>query len=304
MPKKEKDNIIGILLLDKPVAITSNDALQTVKHLYSAEKAGHTGSLDPLASGMLPICFGEATKFASFLLDNDKRYLVTAKLGVKTATGDAEGDIISTHEVPPLSEKDIEQNLKNFRGNIEQIPSMYSAIKHQGQPLYKLARKGISVERAKRPVTIYQLDLIAKPDEETLQLYIHSSKGTYVRTLIEDIGEALGCGAHVTSLRRLTVGLYQEQQMVALNILEKLAQQEDRTSLHKLLLPIESMFSDWKEVSINESLAYYLRRGQSIIVPYSPTSGWVRLKLKSGQFLGVGEVLSNGKIAPRRLINH
>jgi tRNA pseudouridine55 synthase len=302
---KEKGRPInGVLILDKPINLTSNAALQIVKRLYMARKAGHTGSLDPLASGMLPLCFGEATKFAQFLLDSDKRYLVTAKLGIKTATGDAEGEVLASRPVPTLNAKQIEEVLAKFRGKIDQVPSMYSAVKHQGEPLYKLAREGITVERASRNVEIFILNLL-KADNDTLDLEVHCSKGTYVRTLVEDIGEVLGCGAHVIALRRLTVAHYQEQQMVSLETLEKLAAlptPENFAALDALLIPIDSMFPHWPHIQVVEAIAYYLRQGQAVVVPRAPTQGWLVLQLKDGTFLGVGEVLSDGKVAPKRLV--
>jgi tRNA pseudouridine55 synthase len=300
--KKIFNVVNGILLLDKPINITSNSALQTVKRLFAARKAGHTGSLDPLASGMLPICFGEATKFSQFLLDADKHYLVTAKLGIKTTTGDAEGQVVAEKPVPKLTGKEIEKVLANFRGQIEQIPSMYSALKHQGQPLYKLARQNISVPREKRAVNIFSLNLTKQQDDQ-LEFMVHCSKGTYVRTLVEDIGEALGSGAHVIALRRLSVGQYQADEMITLATIEKFVAEGNRGALNALLLPIESMLLNWKTVQVTEALAYYLRQGQSVVIPYAPSTGLVQLQSKTGRFLGVGEILSDGKVAPKRMVS-
>ncbi|MGB5440817.1 MAG: tRNA pseudouridine(55) synthase TruB, partial [Gammaproteobacteria bacterium] len=203
----------GILLLDKPAGVTSNAALQIVKKLYRARKAGHTGSLDPLATGLLPICFGEATKISGFLLDADKDYLVTCKLGERTTTGDAEGEVEQRRPVERVTEKLVRKAMQGFIGDIEQIPPMYSALKHKGERLYKLARQGIEVERAPRQVTIFEMELtdFSLP-EATFR--VHCSKGTYVRTLIEDIGEVLGCGAHVIRLRRLGVGPFDSSGMI------------------------------------------------------------------------------------------
>ena len=234
---KFKRDVNGILLLDKPIGITSNAALQTVKRLYAAKKAGHTGSLDPLATGMLPICFGKATKISAQLLDADKTYQVTAQLGIKTATGDKEGEIIAEKPVATFTLSQMEKTLENFRGPIQQIPPMYSALKHQGQPLYKLARRGITIERLPRSVTIHQLDLINFADD-VIELYVRCSKGTYIRTLIEDIGEALGCGAHVISLRRLTVAKFLEKNMITLDQVCNLQQQLEE--LDQYLLPFKS----------------------------------------------------------------
>jgi len=211
-----KRNISGILLLDKPVGFTSNEALQTVKKIFSANKAGHTGSLDPNASGMLPICFGEATKFSQFLLEANKRYLVTGKLGETTASGDSECEIIEKRIVKDIGVKSFERILPKFRGKISQLPPMYSAIKHKGQPLYKLARQGIEIKRDSREINIYELQLLDFKND-LAEFDIYCSKGTYVRTLIVDIGEELGCGAHVVALRRLVVVPYQAEQMVSLN---------------------------------------------------------------------------------------
>ena len=293
-------SVDGILLLDKPMGVTSNEALQTVKRLFYAKKAGHTGSLDPLASGMLPICFGEATKFSQYLLEADKRYLVTAKLGIQTETGDAEGAVVKERPVGKLSKRQVEKVLEQFRGEIQQVPSMYSAIKHQGQPLYKLARQGITVERESRPVKIFTLTLLEMGDDH-MDLDIHCSKGTYVRTLVEDIGEVLGCGAHVTALRRYTVGPYAEDQMVTMDTLEALRESGEFEALDTTLLPIDSMVVEWPIATISEAASFYIRQGQPVMVPYAPDKGWVRLVHKDGRFLGVGEVLDDGKIAPRRL---
>lgn len=300
--KSKGRTIDGILLLDKPAGMTSNAALQEVKHLYNAKKAGHTGSLDPLASGMLPICLGQATKFSQILLDADKSYRVIGKLGIKTATGDAEGEIIEQGEVIGIDAKTIQNTLAKFRGNIEQIPSMYSALKHKGQPLYKLARQGITVERQPRPVTIYKLELLGF-NKDLMELEIVCSKGTYVRTLVEDIGNELGCQAHVAALRRLTSGHYQEQQMITLSDLQQLLAEKGQVAIDTLLLPIASMVSAWPEVRLSEAAAYYLQQGQAIISPYAPAEGNVRLVMKDGRFLGVGEIAADGKVVPKRIIN-
>ncbi len=211
--QSSKRHVDGMLLLDKPAGITSNAALQEIKRLFQAKKAGHGGSLDPLATGMLPICFGRATKLSQGLLTADKSYVVTAKLGVKTTTSDAEGEIISERPVPEISKADLDQRLDRFRGVISQIPSMYSALKYKGQPLYKLARQGITVERKPRELTIHKLCILDLSDD-LMQLEIHCSKGTYVRTLVDDIGEMIGCGAHVIALRRFRVGDFKESDLV------------------------------------------------------------------------------------------
>lgn len=295
-------DVNGILVVDKPAGMTSNDAVQRAKRLFNASKVGHTGSLDPLATGVLPLCFGEATKFSQYLLTSDKRYLVRIRLGVATDSGDADGEVVATRPVPELTAEDLERALDSFRGDIEQVPSMFSAIKHQGQPLYKLARQGIEVERESRPVTIFANDLVGF-DGDTLTLSIHCSKGTYVRTIAEDLGELLGCGAHVIELRRTAAGPYVEEDLVTFEALE--AAREEGT-LDGFLLPVSSAVGDWPEVSLSDDTAYYLRQGQPVMVPHAPTRGWVRLfqhrSEGASRFLGVGEVLDDGRVAPRRLV--
>ena len=274
--------------------------MQQVKRLYFARKAGHTGSLDPLASGVLPICMGEATKVSAFLLDADKRYRVRCQLGVRTATGDAEGEVLETRAVNPYSRAQLESVLEQFRGSIEQIPPMYSALKHQGQRLYKLARQGVEVERQPRPVEIYALVLTAQ-DDDWIEIDVHCSKGTYVRTLVEDIGEKLGCGAHVCALRRTGVGPYDETGLVTITVLEEL-KQSDLAAMDRLLLPIESALTQWPGVELSTDAAFYLQQGQPVLVPRAPTSGWVRLYERDHTFLGMGEILDDGRVAPRRLM--
>ena len=293
-------DINGILLLDKPSGITSNDALQRVKRLYFARKAGHTGSLDPLASGVLPICMGEATKISAFLLDADKHYRVRCQLGVRTSTGDAEGEVLETRAVGSYSPQQLEAVLQQFRGSIEQIPPMYSALKHQGQRLYKLARQGVEVERQPRSVQIHTLTLGGQGDD-WIDIEVHCSKGTYVRTLVEDLGEQLGCGAHVSALRRTGVGPYDDSQLVSIATLEEL-KQRDPAAMDRLLLPIESALSQWPDVKLSSDAAFYLQQGQAVLVPHAPTSGWVRLYERDHTFLGMGEILDDGRVAPRRLM--
>ncbi len=297
-------NISGILLLDKPQGLTSNEALQRVKRLYQAAKAGHTGSLDPLATGLLPICLGGATKFSTFLLDADKRYRVRVHLGVTTTTADAEGEVVSTAPVDGIGEADLREVLNRFLGAIEQLPPMYSAVKHQGQRLYKLARQGIEVERTPRVVNVFGLDLrtVEMPDFE---LDVHCSKGTYVRTLAEDIGNALGCGGHVTDLRRTGVGPYVESEtrFVTLEELERLADEEaGPAAADDLLLPLESALGHCPPVRLSEDAAFYLRQGQAVLVPQAPTEGLVRLYDPSRKFIGVGYILEDGKVQPKRLL--
>ncbi|MCB1735543.1 MAG: tRNA pseudouridine(55) synthase TruB [Gammaproteobacteria bacterium] len=292
----------GVLLFDKPIGMSSNDALQKVKRLFKAAKAGHTGSLDPLATGLLPLCFGHATKMSAFLLDADKRYVVRCKLGQRTRTADAEGEVIETRPVPALDAVKMDAVLAPFRGPIEQVPPMYSALKHEGERLYKLARKGIEVEREPRQVTIHALTLTALSGDE-MELDVHCSKGTYVRTLVEDIGEALGCGAHVIALRRTQVGPFDGSVMYTVEAMtERLEENEgDLKSLDALLLPLDSTVSDWPAVRLTPDSAFYVRQGQPVLVPKAPTKGMVRLYQNDDEFIGVGEILDDGRVAPRRM---
>jgi tRNA pseudouridine55 synthase len=298
--RKIKKNINGILLLNKSIGLTSNAALQQVKHLLNAKKAGHTGSLDPLATGMLPICFGEATKFSQYLLESDKHYRVQVTLGIKTTTGDAEGQVVATKPVQVTSEN-LAQVIKQFTGSIQQIPPMFSALKHQGTPLYELARKGIEVERKPRTVEIYRLSYDGL-QENQFNLDVECSKGTYVRTLVEDIGEVLGCGAHVSGLHRVSVFPYQQATMYTFAELEQLLKEKGPSALTQLLLPIESSVHVLPIVKLSASLLFYVRMGQPVMVPHLPAQGLVRLVAEDGLFVGVGEILEDGRVAPRRLV--
>ncbi len=293
-------DVQGILLLDKPLGISSNAALQQVKNIFYARKAGHTGSLDPLADGLLPICFGGATKISAFLLDANKRYTVKVKLGVTTTTADAEGDVLETCSCDGITEEKIGTALKDFTGEIQQLPPMYSALKHNGERLYKLARKGIEVEREPRAVTIHEISLLSVNLPE-FELDVKCSKGTYIRTLAEDIGEQLGCGAHVSALRRTEVGPFGLDGMVDMATIESIAQQ-GRDALDELLLPMESAIADWPEVQLTADAAFYLRQGQPVLVPQAPTDGWVRLYADKTRFIGVGQIQDDGKVAPKRLM--
>ncbi len=293
-------NVTGVLLLDKPTGLTSNKALQSVKRLFGARKAGHTGSLDPLATGLLPICFGEATKVSGFLLDADKRYVVTCKLGVATDTGDAEGEEAERAPVPALDADRVEAALAGFRGPIEQLPPMYSAIKHQGQRLYDLARQGVEVEREPRQVEIYHLEAIAQREDE-LELAVHCAKGTYIRTLAEDIARALGTVGHVCALRRLGLGPYQDPAMWTMEMLEARAE-TGREALDATLLPMDSALQQYTGVELADDLAYFVAQGQPIFVPKAPTEGWLRLYDRAGSFIGMGQALDDGRIGPKRLV--
>ena len=296
--------IDGILVLDKPGGMSSNRALQVAKRLYGAAKAGHTGSLDPLATGVLPLCFGEATKFSQFLLDADKAYQSTFVLGTATDSGDAEGEVLHSQDSGHISQQQVAVALEAFRGEIEQVPSMFSAIKHQGQPLYKLARQGVEVERKARRVVIKQLDLLAfrAGARAEVDIYLECSKGTYVRSIAEDLGRALGCGAHVASLRRTRAGPFSLADSVSLGTLEALKANGQEAQMDALLLPADAAVRALPLVSLSESGGFYIRQGQPVQVPNAPRDGMVRVALESGEFLGVGEILDDGRIAPRRLI--
>jgi tRNA pseudouridine55 synthase len=296
--------VSGILVLDKPLGVSSNHALQAAKRLYFAAKAGHTGSLDPLATGVLPLCFGEATKFSQYLLDADKAYQSTFVLGTVTDSGDAEGQILETNDASDVGEADVQQALEAFRGEIEQVPSMFSAIKQNGQPLYKLARQGIEVERKSRTVVIKKLELLEfRPGERPeADIYLECSKGTYVRSIAEDLGQALGCGAHVSALRRTKAGPFSLEDSVTMNTLETLKQNDAVAQMDDLLLPADTAVKSLPLVELGESGGFYMRQGQPVLVPNAPGSGMVRVALETGEFLGVGEILDDGRVAPRRLI--
>jgi tRNA pseudouridine55 synthase len=302
--RRKGRRVNGILVLDKPAGASSNQALQRAKWLYFAAKAGHTGSLDPLATGVLPICFGEATKFSQYLLDADKAYESTFVLGQATATGDAEGETLATADASAISETQVREALEAFRGEIEQVPSMYSAIKQDGTPLYKLAREGKEVERKPRRVMIRQLELRAfrAGARAELDIVLECSKGTYVRSIAEDLGRTLGCGAHVSALRRTRVGPFRIEDSVSLVALEALKEREDLTGMDALLLPADSALEGLPVVRVSESSGFYIRQGQPVQVPNAPCNGMVRVALETGEFLGVGEILDDGRVAPRRLI--
>ena len=310
--KASKADIDGVLLLDKPIGLSSNAALQKVKRLYNARKAGHTGSLDPLASGLLPICFGEATKLSAYLLSANKSYQFTCQLGITTDTGDAEGKITGQHAVN-CGLTDVNTVLQRFQGSIEQLPPMYSALKHQGKRLYELARKGIEVERKPRSITIYELRLLSFVDD-CLECFVRCSKGTYIRTLAEDIGKQLGCGAHITALRRTAVAPYDTQHMVTMSALQAQAERHNSTELMAMLLPLDSALSNWPMLKVNADAAHYLRSGNPVRLGRLPTDAvvagnnsaaqWVRLYDQAKRFLGIGEVLLDGRVAPRRMLRN
>lgn len=295
--RKNCNNIDGILLLDKPQGLTSNQALQDVKHLYRACKAGHTGSLDPIATGLLPLCFGEGTKVSQFLLDSDKAYIADFRLGVETDTYDAEGRVVAEHEVQ-VSRSDVETALKHFEGDIEQIPPMYSAVKQGGKALYKLAREGVEVERQPRQVTVHEIRILEWPADDTLRVEVHCSKGTYVRALAHDLGQMLGCGAHMTALRRTQAGELSIENAVTIDEIRDLPPEGRR----QLLAPIDKALLGLPEVTLTSLATHYLLQGQPISMTHSHAPGWVRLYEPDHAFIGMGEVLDDGRVAPRRLM--
>ena len=306
-PRRRGRDIHGVLLLDKPQGLSSNDALQKVKRLYNANRAGHTGALDPLATGMLPICLGEATKFSQYLLDSDKRYRVIAKLGQRTDTSDADGQIVQERPVN-FTQAQLDAALDTFRGDIQQVPSMYSALKYQGKKLYEYARQGIEVPREARSITVYELQFIRWEGDE-LELEIHCSKGTYIRTITDDLGELLGCGAHVSYLRRLQVATYPIARMVTLEQLNALLAQAQEQEiapgelLDPLLMPMDSPVENYPEVNLLPVVAGYVKQGQPVQVAGAPASGLVRItEGEERKFIGVGDIAEDGRVAPRRLV--
>ncbi|WP_443090380.1 tRNA pseudouridine(55) synthase TruB [Basfia succiniciproducens] len=301
-PRKRGRDIHGVFLLDKPQGMSSNDILQKVKRIYQANKAGHTGALDPLATGMLPICLGEATKFSQFLLDADKRYQVIAKLGERTDTSDAEGQVVETRSVN-VTEQKILDSLPHFRGDIMQVPTMFSALKHKGKPLYEYARAGIVVEREARPISIFELNFISY-EAPYLTLEVHCSKGTYIRTLVDDLGEYLGCGAHVSMLRRTAVSDYPADRMLTWEQLQQFAQDEDLAALDARLLPVDSAVSKLPVLSLSEEQTKAVGFGQRVKFDnLQQLQGQVRLFSPQNVFLGVAEIGKDNVIRPSRMVN-
>jgi tRNA pseudouridine55 synthase len=294
--KPVKRKVDGVLLLDKPVGLSSNIALQKAKRLYRAEKAGHTGTLDPFATGLLPLCLGEATKFSQFLLDADKEYLAEVKFGVRTSSGDPEGDVIAERPVC-LGRTDVQAALAGFMGEIEQVPPMHSALKHGGRPLYEYARKGIEIERKARRVVVHALEIISfSGDVCTLRL--HSGKGFYVRALADDLGEVLGCGAHLQALRRTGAGPFRIEQAQTLEGLAEL----DEAARDSCLMPADIMVEALTPLPLDLEAAWQICHGQPIWLPKLSVGQQYRLYAPDGRFLGVGEVNQDGKVAPRRLV--
>lgn len=300
--RRKGRDVNGILVIDKPLDVTSNGILQQVKRLFGAAKAGHTGALDPLATGVLPLCFGEATKFSQMMLDSDKSYIATAKLGVRTETGDSEGAVVEEKPVPAgLDSASLEPVLERFRGDIQQVPSMYSALKHKGRPLYEYAREGIEVERPARPVTIYELTLLDVRDDE-LDIAVSCTKGTYIRSLVEDIGEALGCGAHVTALRRTMASGFTLADAYPVDKLE--AMRERGESLDGLLVAPDAALSMFPEQELSGQSLVSIINGQPVRISGQPLDGFVRL-YGNERFIGLAEAFPEGeatKLVPRRLV--
>lgn len=295
--KRVKRNINGILLLDKPLGYSSNQALQKVKWLFQAAKAGHTGTLDPLATGLLPICLGEATKFAQHVTDADKTYIANLKLGERTTTGDAEGEVVSTKSVE-VSEAQFVQVCDKFLGEVSQVPPMFSALKHEGKALYEYARAGIEIERPSRQVVVKNITVIDFADVNA-QISVTCSKGTYIRTLAEDIGMALGCDAHLTGLRRTETAGFVITDAIRIEEIEALSIE----SRDRLLLPVDSALSELPKVSISAESAYYFRQGQAVWESGAIPKGELRVYEEGDLFIGIGKLLDNGKIAPKRLVN-
>jgi tRNA pseudouridine55 synthase len=294
--RRAKLAIDGVLLLDKPTGITSNGALQAAKRLFSAAKAGHTGTLDPLASGLLPICFGEATKFGSVLLDADKRYVARLKLGVRTSTGDAEGEVLERRHVAVAAQA-LDAAVAQFRGEIRQVPPMHSALKHAGKPLYEYARAGVRVDRAPRRVHIHALAWRELTGDE-VTLDVTCSKGTYVRTLAEDIGATLGCGAHVMALRRTSVGYSDLGQACTLEALEALSHE----ARLRRLLPPDTLLGALPAVALDAGAAGDLEQGREARAARLDATGLCRAYGPGDRFLGLAEATSGGVLRPRRLV--
>ena len=298
----------GVLILDKPLGMSSNAALQEAKRLFFAQKAGHTGSLDPLATGVLPLCFGESTKFSQQLLDADKGYRARIQLGVATTTGDLEGEVIGTSNTEQVTEATLDEVIDRFRGKVEQVPSMFSALKYQGTPLYELARKGVDVERPPRTITIHKLEILdfTLGSEASIDVEVVCSKGTYIRTLAEDIGIALGVGAHLTQLHRISAGIFDDSQSYTLDRLKELRGEQPAESLDEFLLPVDALLKGFSKVELDNQSAEFFILGQAVMVPgvyrSSKETDIVRTFRETGEFLGIGEVTEDGRVRPRRLI--
>jgi len=298
-PRTVFRSLDGILLLDKPPGMSSNQALQRVRHLFRAEKAGHTGSLDPLATGLLPVCFGEATKIAGYLLGSDKAYEVEAKLGATTDTDDADGAVLRERDVPQLERARIEQELTAFIGRIRQRPPIYSALKQGGEPLYAKARRGEKIEVPEREVDVRAIELLDL-GADMLRLRIECGTGTYIRSIVRDLGELLGCGAHVTVLRRLWVAPFRAPRMHTIEALQAIAG-EGEAKLEAQLLPVTAGFEDWPRIELDATQARQLGQGQSVLVPTGTALGAVFALGPGGLPLGIAEVHPGDVLRARRL---
>ncbi len=302
--RKRGRDVSGLLALDKAPGLSSNAALQQVKRIFGASKAGHGGSLDPLATGVLPLCFGEATKVSQFLLDSDKRYRTRMKLGVRTDSGDSEGREIAVCEAFGVTREQVAKALESFRGELEQVPPMHSAVKVRGTPLYKLARSGRVIEREARRVTIHDIALtnFAPPE---IEIELACSKGTYIRTIADELGQMLGCGAHVIALRRLRAGGFSEEDCITAAELEQEMESGGLAGIDRLLAPMDRPLRDLSAVLLPEIAANQVRSGQSVLVRHLPAEGLVRMYRKTDQqerFIGIGVIDDDGKVAPKRLI--
>ena len=313
--KRKGRGINGIVLLNKPLGLSSNHALQRVKRIFNAAKAGHTGALDPLATGMLPICLGEATKFSQFLLDADKTYQVTAKLGVRTTTSDADGEVVETRPVS-VTEQALIQATEQFKGPIKQIPSMFSALKHQGKPLYFYARQGIEIEREARDIEIYHLS-VDRFEHDEVDMTVHCSKGTYIRSLVDDLGQLLGCGAFVSRLDRTQVTDYPVDKMLTLEQLQAMRDKLDPeqhdlmddanfVELDQHLLTMDSAVKTFSSVSLEPTAEGFYRNGNP--VRFSADQSFAENTMvrvysqQSARFLGVGFIDEDNKVAPKRSV--
>ncbi len=304
MARRRKGRAVtGILVLDKPVGPSSNQTLQRVRHLFQAAKAGHTGNLDPLASGVLPICLGEATKLSQFLLDSNKAYEATVSFGIKTTTGDSEGEVLAEKAAGTLMADQVTAALTSFIGEFDQTPPMHSALKVDGQPLYKLARQGKEVERKARRIEIHSLEMTSflPGSVATSDIRVSCSKGTYIRTLSEDIAESLGLPGHMSALRRTESGPFDLAQAISLETLVDTAEKEGAESLDQFLIDPEIAVGHLERVEVSSSAAFYLKQGQAVLVRNAPLSGMVRIAEATGPFLGIGVILDDGRVAPKRL---
>jgi tRNA pseudouridine55 synthase len=290
----------GILLLDKPAGMSSNQALQRVRHLFRAEKAGHTGSLDPLATGLLPVCFGEATKIAGYLLGSDKAYEVEAKLGATTDTDDADGALLRERAVPPLERPRVEGELAKFIGRIRQRPPIYSALKQGGEPLYAKARRGEAIDVPEREVEVRAIELLAL-EADRLRLRVECGTGTYIRSIVRDLGEALGCGAHVTALRRLWVAPFRAPAMHSLDELFRIGEGPGEAALEALLLSTAEGLAGWPELTLDDEQARRLAQGQCVDVAQRGNAKAVCVRNDSGTVLGIADLGEDGMLHARRL---